>query len=87
MGTRIKPSILAHDFCFQAPDSSLYISTGNLVFARINLKPAVLKNFVVDWALCFRPCEVYRFQTLAGLEAPIEHTLKDEQFTKRNFHI
>ena len=27
---------------------------GNLVFARMNLKPAVLKNFLIDWELCFR---------------------------------
>ena len=27
------------NLCFQAPDSSSYISTGNLVFTRINLKP------------------------------------------------
>ena len=31
-------------------------STGNVVFARMNLKPASLKNFVFDWALCFRLC-------------------------------
>ena len=36
-------------------------STGNLVFARINLKPTVLKYVVFDWALCFRLCEVLRF--------------------------
>ena len=32
--------------CCQAPDSSSRLSTGNLVFTRINLKPAALKNFV-----------------------------------------
>ena len=55
-------------------------STGNLVFSRMNLKPAVLKNFVFDWALCFRPCEVSRFQNLAGLESPIKHTLNFIEF-------
>ena len=34
--------------CCQAPDSSSCFSTGNLVFTRINLKPAVLKNLVFD---------------------------------------
>ena len=42
-------------------------------FARMNLKPAVLKNFVFDWALCLRLCEVYHFQNLVGLELPIKH--------------
>ena len=41
----------------------------------MNLKPAVSKNFVFDWALCFRLCEVYRFQNLVGLESPIKHAL------------
>ena len=45
-------------------------------FARMNLKPAVLKNFVFDWALCFRLCEVYRFQNLVGFELPIKHAPK-----------
>ena len=60
--------------CCLAPDSSSYFSTGNLVFARMNLKPAVLKNFVFDWELCFHFCEVYRFQNLVGLELPIKHS-------------
>ena len=38
----------------------------------MNLKPAVLKNFVFDWAMSFRLCEVYRFQNLVGLELPIK---------------
>ena len=29
---------------------------------RINLKPAVLRNFVFDWEMCVDPIEVYRFQ-------------------------
>ena len=52
-------------------------STGDHVFARLNLKSAVLKNFVFDWALCFRLCEVYRFQNLVGLELPIKHALRE----------
>ena len=55
---------------------SSYFSTENLVFARINLKPAALKNFVFDWEACLRLCEVYHFQNLVGLELPIKHTLK-----------
>ena len=39
------------------------------------MKPAALKNFVPDWELCFRLCEVYLFQNSAGLELPIKHTL------------
>ena len=39
----------------------------------MNLKRAVLKNFVFDWALCFSLCEVYHFQNLVGLELPIKH--------------
>ena len=58
-------------------DPSLFFSIGNLIFARMNLKPAVLKNFVFDWALCFGLCEVYRFQNFVGLELPIKHALKD----------
>ena len=50
----------------------LCFSIGNLVFARMNLKPAVLKNFVFDWEMCFRLCEVYRFQNWVGLELPIK---------------
>ena len=38
----------------------------------MNLKPAVLKNLVFDWALCFR---LYRFQNLVGLKLPIKHAL------------
>ena len=38
----------------QASDSSSCFSTGNLVVARINLKPAALKDFVFDWELCLR---------------------------------
>ena len=38
------------------------------------MKPAVLKTFAFDWALCFRLCKVvYRFQNLVGLESPIKH--------------
>ena len=48
-------------------------------FARINLKPVALKNFVFDWELCFRLCEIYRFQNLVGLELPIKRTLKSLQ--------
>ena len=48
----------------------------------MNLKPAVLKNFVFDWALCFCLCEVYRFQNLVGLQLPIKHALKEvHEFT------
>ena len=50
--------------------------TGNLAFARVNLEPAAFKDFVFDWALCFRLCEVYRFQNLVGLELPIKHALR-----------
>ena len=42
----------------------------------MNQKPAVVKNFVFDWVLCFRLCEVYRFQNLVGLELPIKHALR-----------
>ena len=59
--------------CSQAQDSFSCISTRNLVFSWMNLKPALLKNFVFDWALCFGLCEVYRFQNLVGLELPIKH--------------
>ena len=58
----------------------MFFSTGNLVFARMNLKPAkpaVLMNFVFDWTLCFRLCEVYRFQNLVGLELPLKHALRN----------
>ena len=37
--------------CCQAPDSSSCFSTGNLVFARMNLKPAALKNLMFEWAI------------------------------------
>ena len=37
-------------------------SIRNLVFAKMNLEPAVLQKFVLDWARCFRLCEVYRFR-------------------------
>ena len=63
--------------CCQAPDSSSRFSSGDLVFAKPNLKSAVLKNFVFDWALCFRLCEVYHFDYLVGLELPIKHALKN----------
>ena len=43
---------------------------------RINLKPAILKNRVFDWEVCFDSREVYRFQNLVGLELSIKHTLK-----------
>ena len=72
---RVATAIDNFTLCCQAPDSSLCFSTGNLVFARINLKPAALKNFVFDLELCFRLCEVFRFQNLVGLEFPIKHTL------------
>ena len=42
----------------------------------MNLKPAVLKNFVFDWEVCFRVCEVYLLQNLVGLELPFKHTVK-----------
>ena len=45
-----------------------------LVFARLNLKPAVLKNFVFDSEVCFLVCEVYRFWNTVGLELPMKHT-------------
>ena len=48
----------------------------NLVFARMNLKPAVFKNFVFDWELSFHLCEVYRFQNKVGLEIPIKNSLR-----------
>ena len=62
--------------CRQALDSSSSFSNKNLIFYRMNPKPAALKKFVFDWALCFRFCEVYLFQNLVGLESPIKHTLK-----------
>ena len=43
----------------------------------MNLRGAVLKNFVFDWEMCFCLCEIYRFQSLVGLELPIKHTLKN----------
>ena len=67
-------------FCCQAADSSSCFSIGNLVFAKINLKPAALENFVFDWELCFRLCEVFRFQNWVGLELPIKHTLMLEKY-------
>ena len=60
--------------CCQAPNPSS-CSTGNLVFARVNLKPSALKNLVFDWEMCFRVRKVYGFQNLVGLELPIRHTL------------
>ena len=50
--------------------------TGNLVFARMNPKPAVLKDLVFEWALCFRFCEIDRFQSLLGSGLPVKHTLR-----------
>ena len=47
-----------------------------LLFTRMNLKPADLKNFVFDSKMCLRVCEVYRFQNLVGLELPIKHKLR-----------
>ena len=64
--------------CQRAPDSCSCFSTGSLVFARINLRPDALKNFVFDWK-CLCLCEVYRFQNLVGLELPIKHTLKRQR--------
>ena len=55
---------------------SLLPSTG-LVFARMNLKPTVLKNFVFDLAMYFRLCEIYHLQNLVGLELPIKHALNN----------
>ena len=52
----------------------------------MNLKPALLKNFVLAWELCFRLCEVYRFRNLVGLELPIKHTLC-KQLLVRNSRI
>ena len=52
---------------------STCFSTGNVVLARVNLKPAVLKNFVFDQEICFLLCEGNRFQDLEGLELPIKH--------------
>ena len=75
---RIATVIGNFTLCCQAPDSSSCFSTGNLVFARINLKPAVLKNFVFDWEPCFHLCEVYRIQNLVGLELPIKRNLTDD---------
>ena len=43
----------------------------------MNTKPAVLENFVFDWALYFHLCEVCRFQNLVALESPIKHTLNN----------
>ena len=73
----------------QAPDSCSCFSTRNLVFARINLKPAVLKNFVFDSELCLRLCEVYRFENMVGLELPIKHTLRNSNLrnTSPDFKI
>ena len=65
--------------CCQSPDSSSCLSTRNLAFARMNLKPlkpAVLMNVVFDWVTCFCLFEVFRFQDLVGLELPIKHTLR-----------
>ena len=65
------------NLCCQAPDSSSYSLIGNLVFAKMNMKPAVLMKFVFDWTLCFRLCEVCRFQNLVRLKSPIKHILKE----------
>ena len=71
--------------CCQAPDSSSYFSTGNLVFARMNLKPAALKDFVFDWELCFHLCKVYRFPNLVRLELPIKQTLSKQLDSSKIF--
>ena len=63
-------------FCCQTPDSYSFYSTGHLVFSRMNLKSAVLKNFVFDSEMYFRHYEVCRVQNLESLELPIKHTLK-----------
>ena len=65
----------------QPQDSFSFFSTGNPFFARINLKPAALKNFAFDWKLCLRLCEVYRSQNLVGFELPIKHTLGSQSNT------
>ena len=31
----------------------IVLSTGNLAFVRMNLKPAILKIFVFEWEMCF----------------------------------
>ena len=49
-------------------------STGNFVFARMNLKLAVFKKFAFDWEMSFHLCEVYHFQNLLGLEIPVKHS-------------
>ena len=61
--------------CCQAPDSSSCFSNGNLVFTRMNVKPAVLKNFEFDCERYFRLCESYRFQNLVGVGLSIKHTV------------
>ena len=53
-------------------------SIGNLIFARINLKPAALKNFVFDWEL--------GTENSVGLELPIKHTQKMLNEDAKHFH-
>ena len=62
------------NLCCQATDSSSCFSIENLVFARMNLKTADLKNVVFDWEMCFHPSEVYRFRNLVGIDLQIKYT-------------
>ena len=52
--------------------SFFVFSTGNVVFFLMHLKPAVLKNAVFDWEMCFYLCEVHCFQKLVS----IKHTVQ-----------
>ena len=40
----------------------------------MNVKPAVLKNFVFERKVCFLSPLTYQFQNLVGLELPIKRT-------------
>ena len=59
-------------------------SVGNLVFTRMNLKAAALKNVVFDREMRFRPCEVCHFQNLLCLELPIKQALNVKSYDKEN---
>ena len=69
-------SLVALLRCCQAPYASSCFSSGSFFFAKMNQKPAVLKNFVFYWGICFCLCEVNCFQNLVSLELPIKHSLK-----------
>ena len=51
----------------------------------VNLKPTVFKDFDFDWEIYLRFYHVNCFWTLAGVELPIKHTLKEHGETSSKF--